>query len=580
MKKLKINGLAEFITYPYVEGYIQNIEIIDGGSGYTSAPTITITGNGSRGEAVASINPSGEVIGIAITNQGSEYDSSTNIVISGGGGSGARARAVIKSADTKWARITGLSNQGFGIENSAGNPTGITVDDRGSVSISQVVPNGARIRKIVPSWETDIYDTIKDAVISNLTNNASFGLRYDAGEQQWRVVDSADLPSSSLDDPTNWRRTYEGDLTGTGRDQSWIIRVNHTSSNWEFVTRKSQYIYGSDVKIRFNNLNFAETFSSSTLKPLRDNLEVLDINTVNDSDSTPLGKKYKFNITEYFKYNDGYTDPRKVRVTLDDPDNDGFPNNPEAFERITLSQTISISDQVENGYTYKLLGSTGTNVEVKTGRSSIHTRYNRIADLNQVIDPSRTNIIDTYVLLSSFDNLYRRWAYYDGRPYTKPNPPTVYNLSKLFKSLESKKVISDQIIYRPVKYKILFGDLAAGELQANFTVTKTVNSTMSDTEIKQNVIRLIYDYFNIDNWDFGETFYFTEMAAFIHNNMIGQISQINISSIDVAGGDLYEIVSESDELFLPVLTINNITVERTFNANQTTIASNSGVNNR
>ena len=74
---------------------------------------------------------------------------------------------------------------------------------------------------------------------------------------------------------------------------------------------------------------------------------------------------------------------------------------------------------------------------------------------------------------------------------TQPNPPTISELTDSFDSLNSKKSISDQVIYRPVKYKILFGDLASGELQAKFNVTKTSNSTLSDTEIKQRVINLI-----------------------------------------------------------------------------------------
>ena len=125
-------------------------------------------------------------------------------------------------------------------------------------------------------------------------------------------------------------------------------------------------------------------------------------------------------------------------------------------------------------------------------------------------------------MLTSYDREFRTWANYDGRSETKPNPPTINELTNLFQSLENRKSISDQIIYRPVKYKILFGDLASSELQAKFLVTKTSTSTMSDTEIKQNVIRLITNYFNINNWDFGEDFYFTEMAAYIHNNLIGQ----------------------------------------------------------
>lgn len=484
------------------------------------------------------------------------------------------------TADTKWVRVVSYVDNGIGREDASGQPTGLTPDNRGAIALSGVVPNGARIRRIVPSWSTDVDSTVRTEIINDISGNLSFGLRYEPISQEWRVINSADLPSSSLDDPSNWSRSFEGDQTSTGRDASWIIRVNYGSDKWEILSRKTQYIYGSDTKLRFNNLNFAETLSSTSLKPLKDHIQILDINTTSSTDSTPLGKKYKFNIIDYIKYSDGYTDPHKVRVTLDDPDNDDFPNQPDAFEVINNTQTIILGDVDEGGYTYQVLTSTGDNLVSKNGRSSLHTKYNRIADLNQVIDPSRTNIIDTYVLLASYDNLYRTWAYYDGRPFTQPSMPTVYELSTLFKSLNSKKIISDQIIYRPVKYKIIFGDLAASELQVRFKVTKTVNSTMSDTEVKQEVISLIYDYFDINNWDFGETFYFTEMAAYIHNNMIGQISQINILNTDGSDSSLYEINSESDELFLPVLTTANIDVERTINANQTTIAANSGVNNR
>ena len=129
----------------------------------------------------------------------------------------------------------------------------------------------------------------------------------------------------------------------------------------------------------------------------------------------------------------------------------------------------------------------------------------------------------------------------------------------------------------PVKYKVLFGDLASSELQARFPVTKTANSSMSDTEIKQNVIRLIETYFSVDNWDFGEEFYFTEMAAYIHNNMIGQPSINPTVANDMNTTELFEISSDSDELFLPILTTSNIDIVNTAISNPTTIASNTGV---
>ena len=247
-----------------------------------------------------------------------------------------------------------------------------------------------------------------------------------------------------------------------------------------------------------------------------------------------------------------------------DLDNDTYPDDPEAFSKIVGSSTIKLGTTTENGYSFTVQDNT-SGTTVVNGRGSLRTKFKRTADINQVIDPSTTNIIDTYVLLESYDDAYRTWALYDGRIQTVPNPPTVGELNKLFESLVSKKSISDQVIYRPVKYKILFGDLASSEVQARFLVTKTANSTMSDTEIQARVINLISQYFNIDNWDFGEDFYFTEMAAFIHNNMIGQISQVSIQPVssNIQNTDLFEITSDSDELFLPVVQSSNVVISNT-----------------
>ncbi len=442
-----------------------------------------------------------------------------------------------------------------------------------------MIPSGARIKRIVSSWSNELPSTTKTSLLNLLANNTSFGLRYDATSQEWKIINSSDMVTSSLvnNNPSSWSRQYEGDTNGTGLDNSWIIRLNYNSSEWEIITRKTRYVFGSDAQFKFNNLNFTETFSSETLKPSLDNVEVLGINTVSSTNSIPLGSNYKLNAFGYFTYSDGYTDPNKIRVTLASPDNDGYPTNPSAFHDIVGSDTINLGTVSDNGFKYTVRDINGSTTVV--GRSGLSSKFTRVADLNQIIDPAKTNIIDTYVLLSSYEKQFRTWALYDGRGYTRPNAPTISQLNDLFSSLENKKSISDQIIYRPVKYKILFGNLASSELQAKFNVTKTTNSSLSDVEIKQQVITLIQQYFSIENWDFGETFYFTELAAFIHNQMVGQVAQITIESVDnqASPNALFEIFSDSDELFLPVISTSDINVNNTIVYNPTTIATNSGV---
>lgn len=69
---------------------IERIEITDGGSGYTSAPTITITGDGTGATATCTIS-GGAVNSITITNKGTDY-SVAHIAFSSGD---ATARCVI-----------------------------------------------------------------------------------------------------------------------------------------------------------------------------------------------------------------------------------------------------------------------------------------------------------------------------------------------------------------------------------------------------------------------------------------------------------------------------------------------------
>ena len=77
---------------------VRNVNITAGGSGYTSAPTISFSGGGgSSAAATATINADGAVNGAAVTNHGTGYTSAPTVSLSGGSGSGAIAKATIIS---------------------------------------------------------------------------------------------------------------------------------------------------------------------------------------------------------------------------------------------------------------------------------------------------------------------------------------------------------------------------------------------------------------------------------------------------------------------------------------------------
>jgi Ubiquitin-activating enzyme E1 FCCH domain len=77
-------------------GIITGINVILGGSGYSTPPTVVITGDGIDASATANI--SGSVQSISIINAGRGYQTVPNVAISGGGGAGATATATLTGA--------------------------------------------------------------------------------------------------------------------------------------------------------------------------------------------------------------------------------------------------------------------------------------------------------------------------------------------------------------------------------------------------------------------------------------------------------------------------------------------------
>lgn len=77
---------------PAVVGRVTSITVTAGGTGYTSAPAVAITGGGGTGAtATATVDSTGAVVSIAVTNAGSDYTSAPTVAITGGAGAGAAA---------------------------------------------------------------------------------------------------------------------------------------------------------------------------------------------------------------------------------------------------------------------------------------------------------------------------------------------------------------------------------------------------------------------------------------------------------------------------------------------------------
>jgi hypothetical protein len=77
---------------------ILGINIVSGGSGFNSLPTITITGGGGTGASYTPVVLDGQIIDVDFVSRGTGYTSVPTVTVTGGGGVGADLRAVLNLA--------------------------------------------------------------------------------------------------------------------------------------------------------------------------------------------------------------------------------------------------------------------------------------------------------------------------------------------------------------------------------------------------------------------------------------------------------------------------------------------------
>lgn len=220
--------------------------------------------------------------------------------------------------------------------------------------------------------------------------------------------------------------------------------------------------------------------------------------------------------------------------------------------------------------TYIVLSQNNT-YNVKRGRSFTQNtldlnprncsfKWNHFAPSDIRIDPSISNIVEMFVLTKSY---YREMLEYkNGVTSVIPDKPTSEQLRQDLSVLENYKSMSDQLVFNSGKFKLLFGSDADIEVQAQIKVVKLPNANVSDTELRSAVLSIIDDYFNVNNWDFGETFYFSELSAYIHQQLGKSVATVVIvpSKAESKFGDLYQVRCEPDEMFISTATVDNIEI--------------------
>jgi hypothetical protein len=481
-------------------------------------------------------------------------------------------------------------------------------DGQGPIIFNDVIPTGALLNEIKPKFATALTDDVISQMIDQIFAYKTFGLRYSLADREWRVILNSNL---SIGNAFNTGRT--GDSSNQNLDSSWLLLFETDGEKYTITYRGVRYIFESDKEVRFYYDETDQIYDSRSGKIITDKINLLSINKQPGS-TEAFTIDYPWQITKEYRDEQGYVNSKKVEISFYDSDADGVIDNPDSFlnfvapnvdpltkwvflkEEITNNQSTNfnyVNPQVENIKVYEFESSTGplstfddgtifyftdadifkqyssstgmltliTNYRAYKGRDKIKFQYVHSADENNRLDPSSTNIIDTYLLTSTYDRSFRQ--YLSGAVNNKPLPPSSDELFQNFGSSINKiKSISDEVIYHPVKYKILFGDKADTDLQATFKVVKNSEQVTNDNDIKLRIVTAINQFFSLEFWDFGDKFSFTELATFIMNSLAPDINTIVLvpKQTDKVFGSLYEITTESDEIFISSATVEDVEI--------------------
>mgnify|MGYP007071987911 CR=1 FL=1 len=508
------------------------------------------------------------------------------------------------TSDYIWSRTAGVT--GDGSNNGAGNLD----DGSGPITFTENIPTTAIPQTVMPNIVTNLPVQLETQIVDLMFNYKTFGIRYDQEALDWKIIANANL--NTKDDFSLER---QGDVTGAKLDKSWFVLFETDGETYSITYRGLDYRFESEQLVQFFVDKGQKKYDNKTGKVIKDQIKVLKVNEDPVVDKI-LSKDYQWEIVGGVRNTDGFEETNKVRINFYDSDDDGMIDDPDSFinivkpenldsnnykDKFVFFKTVTVSGittttkqnagnfiifdketsvinltQYENDqlfYFYddredviKKYNTTSGTLDIATeyfarsGRDELKFQYIHNAENDRRIDPSKTNIIDLYILNRNYDNDYRAYINTGG---TIPQVPTSEGIRKdLGPILDDVKSISDEIIYHPVKYRPLFGSDADSGLQANFKVVKSKGSTISDNEIKSRAITSINDFFNIDNWDFGDSFYFTELATYVQQQLAPEVANFVIvpRSSAQAFGSLFQITSKADEILISTAQVEDVDI--------------------
>ena len=507
-----------------------------------------------------------------------------------------------------WASPTGVVVEG------TNQGRGDLTDGTGPVTLNNFVPTGAICSSVIPVFKTIFPTALKQSILEQIQLFRNFGLGYNNTTGTWYLI-----TSTNIDIDAEFNLTTDDSSAGINNDASWVIQCVNDGETFTISTRVLDYFFGSVLETRFLFYGNEQIYDPRTGTVIRDFINVLKTNNQPDSTNSLASDVY-MTITGQPTESDGFANDFQVTVSYQDSDNDGIPDNPDFFEELVaptvnaneklvfLQRTIDFDnlerflliedDEINSEFAteedieavmlefdigqkfyaydddvFYTLEESSTGVRsldddvdetliARTGRQGLSFQYRHNSALTNRIDPGSTNIIDVYLVTQEYYTAYQNYIRDVTGTITEPARPTIDQLNVAYQGLQAFKMISDNMILNAVTFKPLFGAKAVAELQATIKVIRAPNSTASTSEIKNQVVATMNEYFTLDKWDFGDRFYFSELSAFIHSRIGSLISSVVLVPLNVekSFGDLYEIRSAPNEIFVNAATVNSVEV--------------------
>jgi hypothetical protein len=369
-----------------------------------------------------------------------------------------------------------------------------------------------RRKTIMPAYKNDLSQDLIATLIRQIQTKSNFGLTYDQVNQVWSNIKPADIESST----------------------DWVLKFKYNQGLYTIDYRTIIYVFGSVGKTNFYFDPTSKAYDSTKGLSVADIINILKINN-KPSSYDKLGKDIAWQVYNTVTQSDGYVDQKQILV------------------KSSENQMMNVPDDLDL-YT-EVAGTNAT-------RSDLYFQYKHHSPSRSRIDPTPVNLIDLYILTSAYTTSYINYLRDLTGTVTMPTPPTSSSLQIAYSTLDNYKAVSDTIIYNPAQFKPLFGAKADPTLQARFQVVKNPSAGVTDNEIKSQVINAVNNYFDPINWDFGDTFYFSELAAYLHTILAPAIASIVIvpASNNLVFGNYFQINAEPWEIITSAATVNDVDV--------------------